>query len=161
MVAFTYRMPSGIPGDVTRPSNSIIEPISADSAAPFTAYGVFMKTVSGKAQPIASGDAATVINGVLVRPYPSNAAASAPLGSATPPTSGVLDRLVRGYITVKLSQGTAARDAAVYVRVTADTGKAVGDIETAADSGKCVAVTNCVFMGAADASGNVEIRFNI
>jgi hypothetical protein len=121
---------------------------------------VFVKIVSGKVQPIASGDAATVVYGLLQRPYPTNAANEA-LGTATPPDSGLCDVVVRGYMTVKLSQGTAAKGGQVYVRVTADTGKLVGDIETAADSAKCVAVANCIFMGGADASGNVEIRFNI
>lgn len=160
MVAFLYRMPSGIAGDVTRPSNSTTEPQQIDSGTPPTKYGVFVKIVSGKVQPIASGDAATVVYGLLQRPYPTNAANEA-LGTATPPTSGLCDVVVRGYMTVKLAQGTAAKGGQVYVRVTADTGKLVGDIETAADSAKCVAVANCIFMGGADASGNVEIRFNI
>lgn len=160
MVAFLYRMPAGIPGDVTRPSNSTTEPQQIDAAAPPTKYGVFVKLVSGKVRPIASGDAASVVYGLLQRPYPTNAANEA-LGTATPPTSGLCDVVVRGYMTVKLAQGTAAKGGGVFVRVTADTGKLVGDIETAADSGACVAVANCIFMGGADASGNVEIRFNI
>lgn len=49
----------------------------------------------------------------------------------------------------------------VYARVTADTGKNVGDIEAADDTGKTVAVSGCTFMGPPDADGNTEIAYNI
>lgn len=163
MVAFLYRMPAGIPGDVTRPSNSTIEPQQIDSGTPPTKYGVFVKLVSGKIQPVASGDAGTVVYGALVRPFPTTAAQD-PIGTATPPTSGMCDILVRGYMTVALKLGTAAKGGAVYVVTTAGGSVAVGDIVTSASpagGGTAVAVANCIFMGAADASGNVEIRYNI
>ena len=64
-------------------------------------------------------------------------------------------------MTVKLASGTAARGGQVYARVTADTGKNVGDIEAADDTGKTVAVSGCTFMGPADADGNTEIAYNI
>ena len=163
MVAFLYRMPAGIPGDVTRPSNSTTEPQQIDAAAPPTKYGVFVKLVSGKVRPIAASDAATVVYGLLQRPYPTNAANEA-LGAATPPTSGLCNVVVRGYMTVKLAFGTAAKNGQVYVTTVAGGAAAVGDIATSAtpDTGAtAVAVAGCIFMGAADASGNVEIRFNI
>lgn len=163
MVAFLYRMPAGIPGDVTRPSNSTTEPQQIDSGTPPTKYGVFVKLVSGKVQPVASGDAGSVVYGLLQRPYPTNAANEA-LGTATPPTSGLCDVMVRGYMTVKLALGTAAKGGAVYVVTTAGGTVVVGDIVTSttpAGGGTAVAVADCIFMGAADASGNVEIRYNI
>lgn len=161
MVAFISRMPVGVPGAVTRAEQGMtIQPELIDSTTPPTAYGQFVKLVAGKVQPVASGDAATVIMGLAVRAYPVQSATNA-LGVAAPPASGIINVLRRGYMAVTLAQGTAAKGAPVYVRATADTGKAVGDIETAADSGKCVAVPGAFFEGAADANGITEISFNI
>ncbi len=163
MTSFLSRMPIGIAGDISRPAAATVESVQIDAATPPTKFGSFVKLVAGKLQPIASGDAASVIYGLLVRPYPmSNQDGSAQgLGPGTVPASGIADVLRRGYMTVVNKQGTPAKGAAVYLRITADTGKAVGDIEAAGlDSGKCVAVA-AQFQGAADANGNVEISYNI
>lgn len=63
----------------------------------------------------------------------------------------------RGRINVKCAQGTPALYGAVYVRITADTGKNVGDFECAADSGKCIQITNCQWGGPKDANGIAEL----
>lgn len=63
----------------------------------------------------------------------------------------------QGRINVKCSQGTPAMYGDVYVRITADTGKNVGDFECAADSGKCVQITNCQWGGPKDANGIAEL----
>ncbi|WP_043614267.1 hypothetical protein [Chromobacterium violaceum] len=155
-----YRMPSGIPGAVSRPSQSTIEPAMLDPNNPFPSYGLFGKIVSGKLVPIGSGDTAANVYSLLVRAYPTNSGQD-PLGAATPPTKGVIDNMRRGYMTVKVNAGTAAQSGQVYVRVAnAATGKPIGGIEAAADSTNTIAV-NATFMSAADASGNVEIAFNI
>lgn len=157
MVAFVYRMPSGIPGDVSRKENSVVETKILDSTKPFSAYGLAGKMSGGKFVPFAGGEAATDFYGVLVRPYPTNSGQD-PLGSATPPTSGPGNALRRGYITVKLNGGASVVDGGqVYVRVAAAAaGKPIGGFEGAADSTNTVAV-DAVFMSAADADGNVEI----
>lgn len=161
MTSFLYRMPSGIPGDISRRENMTVESVPFDPSAPFSAYGLFGKIVSGKLQPIGAGDTAASVYGLLVRPYPT-ASAQDPLGTATPPTSGIANVQRRGYMTVKLTSGTAALDGQVYVRVATPSGpKVIGGIEAAADSTNTIAITNCTFMGAADASGNVEIAYNI
>jgi len=162
--AFLYRMPSGIPGDVSRPSQSTIEPVFLDPTNPFSGYGLFGKVVAGKFIPVGAGDTAAVVTGLYVRPYPTTGgAASDPLGTSTPPQGyGVGNRMRRGYMTVKLNAGTAALDSQVYVRVaTPGSGKPVGGIEAAADSTNTIAITGATFMSAADASGNVEIAYNI
>lgn len=163
MPAFLTRMPAGIPGDVTRPSAATIEPGVFNSAAAFGGYGLFGKISSGKFVPVGAGDAATAVYGLLIRPFPvTGANASDPLGTAVPPTSGMADVLVRGYANVKLNAGTAALGGSVYIRVgAAAAGKPIGGIEAAADGSNTILVANCTFMGAADASGNAEIRFNI
>jgi len=163
MVAFLYRMPAGIPGDVNRAQHATVETHQIDSAAGTpNRYGIPVKLVSGKIRMAESGDDGTAIKGWLVRPYPTNAGTD-PLGTATPSASALGDVLRRGYMTVKLDEGTAAKDAAVYVRVTANTGptRPIGNIATASDTGKCVVVPGAKFTGAADANGNVEIEFNI
>lgn len=161
--AILYRMPSGIPGAVTRQAVSTIEPAILDSTNAFSAFGLFGKLVAGKFVPIGAGDAASSVYGLLVRPYPTQgASASDPLGTAVPPTTGVANVLRRGYMTVKLNSGTAALGGQVYVRVAnAAAGKPIGGIEAAADGTNTIAVTGATFMSAADASGNVEIAYNI
>ncbi len=164
MVSFLYRMPNGIPGDVTRASQSTIEPQLKNSALPFTRYGVPGKIASGKFVPIAGGEAGTAVYGFLVRPFPTQGAnASDPLGASVPPADNLAgDVLRRGYMTVKLNAGVAALGGAVFVRVAdGTTNQPIGGIEAAADAGDCVAIPGCTFMAAADASGNVEIAFNI
>lgn len=160
MVSYVTRIPAGFPGMVSRDDSLTIEPNLIDATTPPTTYGGVVKLVSGKLQPIASSDAATVIYGFLAKAFPTQSTTNA-LGAAVPPTSGLIDVLRRGYMTVTLARGTAVKGAAAYVRITADTGKLVGDIETAADSSKCVAIPNAVFTGAADAGGIVEISYNI
>ena len=64
-------------------------------------------------------------------------------------------------MTVLLRAGAAALNGQVYVRVAAAAaGKPIGGIEAAADSANTIAV-NARFMSAADATGNVEIAYNI
>lgn len=161
--AILYRMPSGIPGAVTRQGVATIEPAILDSSNAFSAFGLFGKLVAGKFVPLGAGDSATAIYGLLARPYPTQGAnASDPLGTAVPPTSGVANVMRRGYMAVKLNAGTAAMGGQVYVRVgNAAAGKPIGGIEAATDGTNTIAVTGATFMSAADASGNVEIAYNI
>lgn len=159
MTSILLRMAVGIAGAITRSDSLTVQPEIPDASTPPTVYGGVVKLVSGKLKPIAASDAATVITGILVRPYPVQSATNA-YGAATPPASNTVDVLKRGYVAVKLAQGTSAKDGVAYVRITAATGKAVGDIETGADSGNCIALP-AKFMGPADASGITEIAYNI
>lgn len=136
MAAFLYRMPNGIPGDVTRQSISTIEGAVLGATA-FTAYGLFAKISSGKIIPITTSDVASSVAGLLVRPFPvTGANASDALGTSVPPTSGIGNLLKRGYATVALKSGTAAQGGQVYVRTgNASSGKPIGGIEAAAELG--------------------------
>lgn len=162
MNAFVSRMPAGIPGTLSRSAaQSTVDTVSL-TANSFTAYGLggLIDAVTGNFRIPAAGDAA--ISGVLVRPFPTGASQDG-LGTSTPPTSGLADRLLRGYVSVLLGGATAAKkDGAVYCRIqNAAAGKPVGGFEAAADGGNTVLVANAVFTGPADGSGNVEIAFNI
>lgn len=162
MVAYTYRLPAGIPGTVHRIEAATIEPQEIDPTAPPSAYGVAVKVVSGRVQALASGDAVGAIYGINVRDFPG-VASQDPLGTSTPPTKGGASILKRGYINVLLGGATAAvKGGAVYVRVAAAAaGKPIGGFEAAADSTNTVVLPNSYFMGPADAYGNTEIAYNI
>ena len=168
MVAFLYRMPAGIPGAISRSENhSTIEAALFNSSLPFASYGMPGKISSGLFVPFAGGDAATAFYGFLVRPYPIQDAAAQndPLGSATPPTTGIANVLKRGYINVALTRGSAVKNGTVYVRIVYNAtypNSPVGGIEASADGTNTVALaSNTYFMGPADASGNVEVAVNI
>lgn len=157
--AYLKRMPSGIPGDISRRAQSIVEAVQLNAAAAFSGYGLPGKIVGGKFVPIEAADAANVVYGFLARPYP--------IQTANADGSGVNsvqmgDVLRSGFMTVKNNAGVAAFNGQVYVRVAnAAAGKPIGGIEAAADAGNCVAITGCTFKAAADADGNVEIEFHI
>lgn len=162
--SFTFRMPAGIPGAISRGAGqATIDPVVLNASAAFPRYGMFGKTVSEKFVPLESGDAAAVITGLLVRPFPTQSSQDG-LGTSTPPTSGAADRLKRGYMTATLAKGTSAKDGQVYVVTTAGGTVSVGDIVTSttpAGGGTGVLVVGCFFTGPADANGIVELAFNI
>ena len=147
--AYLKRMPQGFAGDVSRKAEGTVESgVMADDAP----FGCPVKmNANGKfALLSAAGDA---VYGFLVRPYPAQDQAAA--------SGSIQDCMRRGYMTVKLAQGTAAKGGKVYVRISAESGKAVGDIEAAHVEGKTVEVAGCMFMGPADDGGLTEISFNI
>jgi hypothetical protein len=159
--AILYRMPSGIPGASSREEHKTIESVPHDPAAPFAGFGLFGKIVAGKLQPVGAGDAATAVYGLLLRAFPANSSNDA-LGTSTPPTTGFANVMRRGYATVKVNAGTPALNSAVYIRVAAaGAGKPIGGIEAVADAANTILVAGCTFMGAADASGNAELAYNI
>lgn len=166
--AFLYRMPAGIPGALSRDSVATIEAHAFDSATPFSAYGLATKVSSaGKIVPVVSGDAESVVWGLLVRPYPiTGANGNDPLGTSVPPTDGMANVLKRGYMTVKNYQGTPALNGPVYVRVndTDGTGFPIGSLSASQDTttpADTPQLTGAYFTGAADSSGNVEVAYNL
>ncbi|MGG6461406.1 structural cement protein Gp24 [Solilutibacter silvestris] len=160
--AYTFRMPGGIPGDLSRQSQATVEDGRFNSSLPFPGYGLPGKLDgSGNFVPIAGGDTAAAVYGFLVRPYPTQSAQEG-IGVATPPTTGISNVLRRGYMTVKSNAGTPAKGGAVFVRISAPSGaKVIGGVEAVADGANTIQLTNATFNGAADAAGNVEIAYNI
>lgn len=163
MTAYLYRLPSGFAGMITRVDTTDTEPQIIDSAAPPTAFGIPVKMVAGKIQPLAANDAASVIYGFLVRPFPFQGQNIAnTVGTTVPPTSGTGDIMRRGYMSVKVNAGTPTFLGVVYARVANPSGaKVIGGIEAVADGTNTVIVANAQFMSAPDANGNVEIAYNI
>lgn len=162
MVSYQYRMPSGIPGALTRTTNATVEPGLLSAAAPFTAYGLPAKLSAGTYVPFAGAEAASAFVGILVRPFPTNSGQDA-LGVSTPPVSGIGDILKRGYISIKMNGGAAVvKGGQVYIRVAAASGgKPIGGFEGAADSTNTIAPAGLTFMGPADSNGITEIAYNI
>lgn len=163
MVAITLRAPAGFPGRISRSDSLTVEQEIIDPNTPPTAFGSFVKLVNGKLQPLASADPAGAY-ALLVNPFPTQSSTNGLGVAPTPPTSGVVDVLRRGYMTVTLKLGTAVKDGQVYVVTTAGGTVNVGDIVTSAapaGGGTAVAVTNCFFTGPADSGGIVEISKNI
>jgi len=158
-----FRMPAGIAGAITRPQDLTVEPQMLDSAKVFPAYGLAGKISSGKFVPIEAADAVTVLAGIFVRPYPT---ASQPdkvrqIGSGYSFTG---DCLKRGYVSVNIGGDASgvALSAPVYMRVdNASANSPLGSFLAAADGENTVQVTNAYFNGPGDASGNIELAFNI
>lgn len=171
-ISFGYRMGAGFPGDVNRTHPANIEPTLIDPSAPPTLYGqaVVVDATSQGVRPLVAGDSSlTAIYGITVRPFPiqgqssSNYGASN-IGAATPPTSQPMDVLRSGYIMSTLSGSAAAvKGGTVYVWVAASTGTHIqGNFEAAATGGSTIQLdAKTSFNGPADASGVVEIAYNI
>lgn len=143
--AYPFRMPAGFAGDLQRAEAATVETQQIDSGTPPTSFGVPVKLVAGKVQPIAAADTASVVYGFNLRAYPIQGNGTDPVGTSTPPTSGVTDILKRGYTMVTLNGATAAaKNGAVYVRVgNASGGKPIGGIEAGADN----AIASAPFAG--------------
>ena len=154
-----YRMPSGIPGDVSRKSHSTIEAHIVKTA--IAAFGVFGKLTANGFAPLVASDTASSVYGLLVRSYPTQSATNG-MGAVIPQENIMHDVLVRGYMTVRCNVGTAKKAGKVFVRVGAGTDlKPVGGIEAVADGANTIELKNARFMHEADAQGNVEISYNI
>ena len=168
---FMYRMPAGIPGEVTRFQNggTTITAQVQNVTTPFTGYGLVGTVDTNGARPILPADTAapTTPIGISVRPFVTtdNTVANpgiVPFASGTPMARGIIDLLFRGFINVKLNGAAAAtKGAPVYVYYLASAGNHVqSGIEAAAGAGLWV-LPGAFFTGPADAQGNTEIQFNI
>jgi len=160
MTSILYRASSGVAGDVTRPDDTVVESGLLNAAKAPAAFGAPVKIVSGKFEAVEASDAATVFYGILSRVAPSIAGDLAQtFAGGTPNTDSVQGIVREGYVNVVCTVGTPARGGQVFMRITADTGKLVGDIETAADAGKCVALTGVTWaVDGKDSSNVTEIR---
>lgn len=171
-IAFQYRMGAGFPGDVNRTHPASIEPTLIDSSAPPLGYGLAVvvdPTTQGVRQMAAGDSSLDAIYGITVRPFPTQQSSASNfgaigIGAATPPTSGVMDVLRSGYIMSVLSGSTQpVKGGRVYVWVAASSGAHIqGGFEAAATGGSTIELDEkTYFNGPADASGVVEVSFNI
>lgn len=169
-VAFTYRMGAGFPGDVNRTHPASVLPGLMDTADPVAMYGFPVlddatdNTYRGFTD---ADDAVTVIDGVLVRPFPTQQTSggmTSTIGAATPPVGpAVIDVLDDGFILTRLSDFAAAspvKGGPVYVWTAASAGNHVlGGFEAVATGGSSTAaIVNARFNGPPDANGVCEIQ---
>jgi len=162
--AYVTRMPAGFPGMVNRVSEASLQQEIIDQNYPPVLYGTLTKMVSGKVRTLPAAAAVGDIYGFIARPYPvqETTAAGSALGAAGVPNKELpCDILKRGYIMVDFAGVTASKGGQVYVCINTAGGNAIGEIFEGADAGNNIAVTNCFFMGAADANGIVEVSYNI
>lgn len=163
--AYLLQAPTGVPGDITRPDESNVEPamLIAISTVFAQAFGIPVKYATGGISQIASGDAATVFAGVLIREAPSiSGNNNQGLTDAIPYPSQVQGFCVRGYVNVLCVAGTPTQGGTVYMQITANGGVNVGDFRAdGTDAGNAVALTLTQASWAAsgkDANNNAEIR---
>lgn len=165
MASYLYQAPAGVPGDITRPDETSVEPamLVAISSVYAQAYGIPVKYAAGGISQIASGDAATVFAGLLMRSAPEiSGNLNSGLTNTIPNPVQPQNFMVRGYGNVICVVGTPARGGIVYMQVTANGGVNVGDLRAdGTDSGNAVALTLAQASWASDgkdADNNAEIR---
>jgi hypothetical protein len=173
-MVYTYRMPAGSVGDVTRMTPAaIIEPCASDPTLPpqFVGQAVTVDAVSGGVRPVAL--ATERVYGIVVRAFPTQAPNAsgyygaqgfgtvAPWLAAGQPPAAV-DVLRQGYILVQVN-GTSRKGLPVYVWISATAAPHLQGGFEAVDqtTNSLLLPTSCTFNGAADANGNVELAFNI
>lgn len=172
--AFQFRMGAGFAGDVNRTHPASIEPVMNDATNPVLLAGLacLPNAAGNGVRSIAAGDTTmTSPYGVTVRSFPFQQVAasnygSAAFGSAALAGGTIQDVLRSGYIMVQLPAGAAAvgKGAPVFVWCAASAGAHTqSGFEVAATGGSTAAldVNRFSFNGAADASGIVELSFNI
>lgn len=170
-ISFGYRMGAGFPGDVNRTHPASILPglMTATLASKVRLYGdpVLIDTATNSYRGVLSTDtAATKIDGILVRPYPTQQTTggmSAALGAAVPPDGpAVIDVLNEGFMIVRCNNFAAqqpTKGGAVFIWVTASTGAHVqGGFESVANGANTIAITNALWNGPTDSNGITEIQ---
>lgn len=157
--AITSAAPAGVAGAVSRNAHLLIENVVLDNTKTYK-FGVPCKfAADGKVIPMESGDAATAFIGFLARSAPQlEASLTAAFNTSVVDANRVHGLMREGYMHVVCAQGTPVKGGKVYVRVTAASGKLVGDIEAAADGSNSVALTGVEFaVSGKDASNVTEI----
>jgi hypothetical protein len=171
MVAFQFRMGAGFPGDVNRSHPASIEAAITDPTNPPMAFGqaVLVNPASQGVRSILTSDGAIdAIYGITVRPYPAQPATASGaygaqgIGAAPLPPNQPVDVLRSGYILAPVN-GTPSKGGRVFIWTAASTGPHVtGGFEAAATAGSTIELDEkSYYNGTPDASGTVEISFNI
>lgn len=165
-VSYLFSAPNGVPGDITRPDESNVEPamLVAATSVFAQAFGIPMKYVAGGIQQFNGGaETAPDFCGVLIREVPQQAGAG-DLGQFTGTVPNPLQPqglCVRGYVSVLCAAGTPARGGVVYVQIIANGGITVGSFRASADGGNTIALTAAQGEWASDgvdAFLNAELR---
>lgn len=168
-VAFTYRMGAGFPGDPNRTHPVSILPGIMSTAAPVRLYGdpCLIDTATNTYRAIGAADTGiTKIDGILVRPYPTQQTSggmAATIGAAVPPVGPAQIEVVNeGFIIAKCNNFAAqqpTKGGAVYVWVTANSGAHVqGGFESVVNGANTILLSNAKWNGPTDSAGITEIQ---
>lgn len=168
MTSFLYQSNSGVPGDITRPDNSRVEPIML--VTPFPAnYGVAMKYAAWAggtgATPFVAADTAAVVAGLLTRAAPgiSQSSTNESFGTFQPNQSEPQNLMKAGYACVVVNAGVPVRGQPVGIVQTASGGHPAGAFETGV-AGNNIPLTGTIVgnwtwaSDGVDSNGNGEIR---
>lgn len=163
MSAYLYAAPAGVPGAVTRPDESNVEPIMLVSVSGVypTAFGVPLKYVAGGAQQFNGGaEVAADFAGILIREVPGISGSTAQgLTDAAPYPVEPQGMLVRGYGSVVCAAGTPVRGALAYIQIIANGGVAVGAFRASSDGSNSIQTTQVIWASdGKDADNNAEVR---
>ena len=142
-------MTRGFAGELTRGYYDATTEVKAnDATAPVKAFGVPVKLNT-------AADGVTVCTATSDKVYGYSVREYGQVDAQGVQDQTLVTVMKRGYMAVKLASGTAKLGGTVYLNatggLTADAGSAPAN----------TAIPNCVFMGAADSDGLVEIAFNI
>jgi hypothetical protein len=167
-------MPAGIPGEVTRYSvGTTIEQQLMDANAPVAAYGlpVVIDATALAVRGLVATDVTgfNVPYGAIVRPFPIQPASATNYGQVAvgspgvPPTSGIVDILKRGYMSVAVAYSGAGpvKGGQVYIWTAASAAPHIQGGFTSDGPSANVITAPAYFVGPADSSGNSEIAWNI
>ena len=167
-VSYDLRMPTGFPGDVNRthPFNVMPSLMNSSVQAPrLYGDGLLVDAATNSYRGLVAGDGAiTVLDGVAVRPYPTQQTSggmASVIGTAAPATNQPLDVLNDGYVMVRVV-GNPTKKGAVYVWIAAPSGAHLtGGFESvAAGASTAGPIVNCFFNGPPGADGVTEMRIN-
>lgn len=170
MVSYEYNAPTGVPGDITRADNTIVEPTMLVSPFPAN-YGLPMKYATGAGgtgvTPFVAADVATSLAGFLSRAVPgiSGNNTNEQVDTFQPNPNEPQGLVVTGYLNVLVNGGGApVRGQPVYVVQTASSGHPAGAIEVGSNGGNNIPLSatpigNVTWAAdGADSFGNAEIR---
>lgn len=176
--AFTYRAGAGSPGEVNRTHPVSINAYMPDATHPNDLFGqpAIIDATSHRPRKYGTGEANTTGAspwGVSVRPFPfqqptaATAGAPATFNTGTPPSNQPIDLCRSGYILVQLGNGSitgAVLGGPVFIWCATSAGNDVlGSFTTTTTAGSVAALdTNRFYYhGVQDASGIVEVSFNV
>lgn len=163
--AYTFRMGTGYPGDISRAEFARVVPGLVDATTPPRLAGdaVLVNTSANTYRGFVVGDTTTpvTVDGVAVRSFPTQQTSggmSSALGASVLPTSGVMDVLREGFIMVKVN-GAVTKKGPAYVWIAATAGNNIqGGFVATLTGGSSVLVSNARFTGPAGPDGVAELE---
>lgn len=162
MVSFTYITPCGFPGDIVASPNTVVSAIYFASSMYPVAFGTFYKLVNGYAEAIQSGDAVSVLVGVVVRNAPSIAGdLGQTFSSGTPNQGAVQGGVNAGFVVVEVETllGNPIKGHPVYIYLTVGSAsQPVGTLTTAATDGATLIPNVVFFTSGVDQNSNTVIQ---